>query len=433
MRKLLCCLLGLAVVVFALPAIAGNDKKLYSLDMEIVSAQPPFSVSAKVTNQGNSTINSFQLFVTGLTVTGVTQPANGTATFTGSSVSVKNMHPLKSGDSVTVTIAVNSCGDGEWSAAVWTGSSLNGQTFGLTAPYNLETSISCGDVGAGGDFDVPNNLVGACVIAGDRGAYDKDGSPPNTVSIFVTNTIPSNGRVHFRWPVDNSGDPAAAFIYTVTCPGPLPPTTYVAWFNTDGTPSTGTKGTPDFISVDDEANPLDCLPPPPYGEVVPDQAILPAPYGMLIGAVGTGDTFLRVDTTGGAVTSGDSTFDIVVGTGAQTERMTVNHITCEDGVNFSDDGGVPDVDECGETGEAGARDVWLVTRAVGGTTAQSHIAGAPVMYTPLPIMQKTQGVVSEYKQNNQAQMCVVDQGYDSESNTHFTTFIDIGDGHLQGP
>ena len=113
--------MAVALTLFTLPATAGNDKKQFSLDMAIVSAVPappapgPFKLTATVTNEGNSTINSFRVFSPpGLSIMGADQPATGTAAgpFPGSSVSVTNMHPLKSGDSLVLTLYVNTCGDG---------------------------------------------------------------------------------------------------------------------------------------------------------------------------------------------------------------------------------------------------------------------------------------------------------------------------------
>jgi len=60
-----------------------------------------------------------------------------------------------------------------------------------------------------------------------------------------------------------------------------------------------------------------------------------------------------------------------------------------------------------------------VTRAQGGTSASAHIAPAPVMSTPLPIMTATPG---PYIAGDQAQMCLAGQS----GNT--STVIDIGDG-----
>ena len=255
-------IIAIVIAAFALPSVAGNDKKQYSLQMSIVSAPPaqttpPFTVKATLANEGNSTINSFRLFVVGMVIVGVDQPATGHATFDGSSVSVTGMHPLKSGDSLAVTIRVNSCGDGSWRAAVWTGSSLNGQNFALVqGDSNLMTSISCG-ISASGAFVVPNSITNCGVSDGQRDFYDKDGSTPVGVPYFVTNTVPINGQLHFRWPT-NAGDvgfeegldPAAAFQYSVCASGTVGGTIRVAWLNTDGTPSS-TLGTPVFLAGQD--------------------------------------------------------------------------------------------------------------------------------------------------------------------------------------
>src|SRR5262249_42201209 len=158
-------------------------------------------------------------------VVGVGSPSTGSASFTGSSVSIKNMHPLKSGDSVVVTISVNSCGDGQWSGAGWSGSQLNGQSFALDgANSTLTTSIPCGDLANGADFVVPNSLDPLCVT-GERGYYDKDGVVRSSVQYFVTNTVPSNGHLQFRWPDGGIGtgvDSAATFEYTICSSGPVP-------------------------------------------------------------------------------------------------------------------------------------------------------------------------------------------------------------------
>ena len=88
----------------------GNDKKQFSLAW--MSAPPgqttaPFTVDSHDHERGqfdDQLVQSSSL--TGLTVVGVKQPdVPATATFTDTSVSVKNMHPLKSGESLTVTIS----------------------------------------------------------------------------------------------------------------------------------------------------------------------------------------------------------------------------------------------------------------------------------------------------------------------------------------
>jgi len=417
-RKVLCLLLGLAIAAFALPGVAGNDQRMYSLNMNIVASPPaptppPFTVTATILNEGNSTISSFALFVTGLTIVGVDQPATGNATFTGSSVSVTNMHPLKSRQSLTVTVRVSSCGDGTWSAAVRTGSSLNGQTFNLVpGDSNLATSISCGDLASGDAFAVPDSLNPGCVT-GERGYYDKDGShPEGTIPYFVTNTIPTNGKLHFRWP-DFQGevrDPLATFEYEVCASGPLPEpgTTLVAWLNTDGTPAS-TPGTPAFITG------LPCL---------ANEDFLPEPFGELSGEgdVGVGDDTITVDTSlpGGAhpsIAHPSTPFDIVI----DVERMTVNSV---------------------ETFEESSVEVWSVTRGVGNTVPAAHSLGQKAMSTPLPLLPDDESVGFPYTPGSPALMCISDQDPGGEADEeedevvtgHSTTFIDIGgDGHVTGP
>jgi len=426
MRKIFFISVALALAAFALPSVADSGKK-FSLQMQIVSAPPaptppPFTVSATIGNEGNSTISSFNLFVSGLTVVGVDQPATGAATFTGSSVSVKNMHPLKSGQSLTVTIRVNSCGDGQWSAVPWTGSSLNGQTFSVVAADSApETSIPCGNLANGDAFVVPDSINPDCVT-GQRGYYDKDRSiPGGSLSFFVTNTVPTNDQLHFRWPdVQTGGDPLADFEYTVCGTGPLPDagTAQVAWLNTDGS-AASTPGTPAYVTA------LDCL--------APDQ--LPTPYGTLVGGIGSGDTTLTVNAlspTGahGAISHASPPFDIVIG----TERMTVTAVS-------SDDGAAGDLSDAGDFDEGEAeQEVWTVTRAVlDGTLPAAHANGVLVMSTPLPYLPANTGAPYIAQGHPapgkfvQAQVCIASESEAEDHQSHTTTLIDIGDGWIKGP
>jgi hypothetical protein len=447
MRKLLCFLLGAVVAMFALPGVAGNDKKGFSIAMSVPDqAPPPFAVVATITSEGNSTINSFKVFLpqppappAPVTIVGVAQPATGSATFTGSTVSVKNMHPLKSGQSLSVTIYLSTCGDVQWAGATaWTGSSLNGQSFNLDlAGSSLETDIPCGDVANGDAFTVLDSL-NPCLITGQRGLYDKDGNKPNVaIPYFVTNTLNSDEQVHFRWPdiADLVGnDPAAAFEYNICSSGPLPPrdgpgATEVAWLNMEDGSPVSEPGTPAFIPA------LDCI-PPSQGDVNDPAVFLPVPYGTLVASVGAGDTTITVDTSQGAIPPpllphANSTFDIIIG----TERMTV--IACKDGDDLG--GGEGDASECGESGEP--PQVWTVTRAVGGTTATQHTVNPDgpsvmVMYTPLPLLPADTGF--PYQTNPpggqlQAQMCIAKRVEAPDHSQHTTSFIDIGDGGLRLP
>ena len=409
LRKVLGFLLAaVTLAAFALPSVAGdNGKKVYKLDVELASPQPaatpPFTLTAKFTNAsptGNSSFKSFSLSVSGLTIVGVDQPATGTATFTASSVSVVNTFPVKPGDSFTVTLRVSSCGDGAWSAVLWTGTPFSGQNFALVPDgSNLATPVSCGNLPSGAEFAVPDSINPGCVT-GDRGYYDKDGSVPSgTLPYFVTNTIPTNDQLHFRWPdFETGGDPLATFDYTVCAPGPLPevPNTQVAWLNTNGNPAS-TPGTPAYITAQD------CLAP----------KILPAPYGTLVSDNGGTITVNALSPVGahGSIAHSFPPFDIVIG----TERMTVTGVS-------SDDGPGGDLSDSGDFSEGESeQETWTVTRHVGGTIQVPH-AGGLVMSTPLPLLPASVGF--PYTAGNQALMCVADRF--AEGGGHATTFIDIG-------
>lgn len=416
MHKLLYVLAAVALAALALPSAADNGKKMYSLQMQITppgQTTAPFTLGATITNEGNSTINSFILYVSGLTIVGVNQPSTGKASFTGTSVSVTGMHPLKSGQSLAVTLQVGSCGDGMWSAAAWTGSSLNGQTFNLVpGDSSLETFISCGNLGSGAAFTVPDIINPSGCIMGSRGFYDKDGSIPGSpLPYYVTNTVPTNGQLHFRWPV-SPGDPLATFEYTVCAPDPQPPAgvLQVAWL-------TDNSGNPLFITAQD------CIPP----------VNLPAPYGTLTADLYSGDTVIPIDTTtlGPSAMPGVAPgsipypvppltkFDIVIG----TERITVK-LVCGD-----NDEDPTDPNDCTE--DEGPNTLNVVQRGVGGTTIPDvHSAPLLVMSTPLPLVPANTG---PYLAGNQAQMCIANETPVFAPGFHSTTFIDIGDGWANHP
>ncbi len=417
------CLIAILLAAFALPSVAGNDKKIYNLQTQIVSSSPPFTVQATLTSEptGNSSFNSFSLSVVGLQITGIVgQPTSGNATFTASSVTVVNASPVKPGASISVTLQVSSCGDGAWSASAWTGAKLNGQSFDLVPAHSmLGTSIPCGNLANGAAFTVPDTVNPNCV-SGTRDYYDKDGTIPIPVPYFVTNTLsaPVNGQLHFRWPtvVADNGDPAAAFEYSVCGPGTLPAgglDTQVAWLTDVG-------GYPVYIVAPD------CI--------APNQ--LPAPYGTLEGAISDDATSITVDALSfgfgnphgaiqhAAAIFGDpsSYFDIVIG----TERMTVTAVSSDDGPggDLSEEG--PSEFEEHEV----ELEVWTVIRHVGGTLAAAHADDAPVMSTPLPLLPLT-GVPPPYVAGHQAQMCIADQ--QTVGSSHFTKLIDIGDGYTKLP
>jgi hypothetical protein len=423
MRKVLCFSVAMMLAAFALPSIgAPQFTKQYSLTMTS-SVSAPLTVTAHLTNVspvGNSNIGSFQLTVTGAKITSVVQPATGTATVdpTQTSVFVTGIFPLKpSAPEFQLTIHLGDCGDGiTWSATVWTGSM--GQTF-TPSPNplpagQLTTPVSCGNLACNDSFTVPVSTV-ACstsptdtkCVTGQRGFYDKDGATSvnfcDVVPYSATNTVATDGKLHFAWPLDTTtGDPAAAFQYTVNGTGLLPPpgSTKVAWLNTNGTP-TSQPGTADLIPA------LDCLAP----------KNLPAPYGTLTANVLATDLTITVNTTipsgaHPAIPHAPPPFDIVIGTDPNTERMTVTAVS-----------GLP------------AAESWTVTRGVANVgPAVFHAQNLLAMSTPLPIMLITQGTGGQYAAGNQAQMCIAARGeYGDGGPPHFTTFIDIGDGWTTDP
>jgi hypothetical protein len=293
---------------------------------------------------------------------------------------------------------------------------LNGASFDLvTGHSSLGTSISCGSLVSGAAFIVPDSLNPDCV-SGTRGYYDKDGTIPSApLSYFVTNTLPTNNQLHFRWPtiIAENGDPAADFEYSVCGPGTLPEgglDTQVAWL-------TDVAGNPAFISAPD------CI--------APNQ--LPAPYGTLLGdaTIGAADTTITIDALSlgsgahGAIQHALPPFDIIVG----TERMTVTDVSSDDGEAGDLSEGPSEFDE-----HEIEQEVWTITRGVGGTTATTHEPGVLVMSTPLPILDSPPppyGPGTPGHHYVQAQMCVADQ--DNDEGGHFTTLIDIGDGYVKLP
>lgn len=409
MRKVIGLVMVAAIAVFALPAFADNGKKQYSLSMTSLA---PLTVTASLKSLGNSTISSFKLTAAGATIVGVNQPASGKATFTSSTVSVTNMVPQKAGGApFYLTIHLGDSGDNiSWSAVVWTGAQLNGQTFDLVPGQStLATPILSANVGSNGTFSVPNSS-NPCVVTGQRGFYDKDGSTGGTLPLFVTNTSSTNRQVHFRWPDGVAGDPRAAFEYSVC--GTVP--TDLAWL----TDSNGPVFTPA----------LDCI--------EPDQ--LPTPYGTLsadLGPPSDATQYVAIDTTNPPRESTPGTppgsipfpagsdpispnlpgseFDIVIG----TERITVQFV-CLDMEHDGDDPG-----DCTDTHDGEGEALIVLQRGVGGTSVDNHSHGALVMSTPLPILQEGTGL---YAAGNQAQMCIAHR-HDG------TKVVDIGDGYVRLP
>lgn len=224
--------------------------------------------------------------------------------------------------------------------------------------------------------------------AGSRGQYNKDGSQCVVVGYTFTNTILTNNQVNLKW--DTNVQPNAAFTYTmnwklrpVDANGWTAVQPMVAW-------EESSPGNPIFVPG------LACL-----------SSNLPAPYGTL--TVDNGATTLQVNVTVPPSALPPGPFPIVIG----TERMLV-------------------------TGVSGS--TWTVQRGQGGTTQITHLAGDPVMSTPLPIYSANPSYAYSYA-GKQAHVCIAEHGMtsaglDSSGNAlvqYFTTVIDIGDGWVTMP
>jgi len=394
-------LLAAALCVFAQSSIAA-PQKTYSLVIDAStgyttpeatpanpSPQPvlntPVAVTVTVKNESppstaNSNISSFTFSLAGLAIADPSQITLTSCPFgspcfvdtkasfsaTGNTISVTNISPpLQGQGTYTVGFNVTSCGDGSvTNVVVYSGSQLNGQTFGFkSAASVLAKSINCGDLACGTPFTVPGSTP---TVTGRRGPYDKDGAacsvPTDTFEYYVTNTVGIvGGNLHFRWPVNTepNADQAAAFTYTIAAASGNP---QVAWLTVNGSPV--------FI--------------PAYG----CSGGLPAPYTTLASDVTVSSTKIKVTSTPAGLPTG---FAIVIG----AERMQVTNVSNNN---------------------------WTVTRHTGGTNAAKHFTADPVMSTPLPILPA--GTPSPYTAGYQAQMCLVG----SDTSAPSTTFIDIGDG-----
>jgi hypothetical protein len=405
-RKVLLMLVAaLALAAFALPGMAAGPgpQKTYSIVIDTSGAtystpvptpdnpspepvlNTPVPVTVTVRNESppstaNSNIGSFTFSLAGFTI--VTNDPNhpivlqscpfgspcvvdttSTLSATGSTITVTNINPpIQAQGTYQVSFSITSCGDGSLAnIAVYNGSMLNGTTFKFFSGDSVtKGSVSCGELTCGSPFTVPGTSP---TVTGQRGFYDKDGATCVQFGYFVTNTVSVvGGNLYFRWPTGNEpdADPAAAFTYTIAAATNNP---QVAWL-------TDHLGNPIFIPAPS------CI------------GGLPAPYTTLVADASATDKKIYVANAAGLPSPN---FDIVI----DTERMTVTQVQTSNN-----------------------QTTLTVTRHVGGTSASSHTTGAPVMSTPLPILQSSSG---PYQQGNQAQACLVGQSNGS------TTFIDIGD------
>jgi hypothetical protein len=422
----------IVLTAFAFPAVAakGSIDKVYSLTMKAApdytatnEVIAPVKVTAQIKNEAPPSTASSNIgsFVLQLKVPGVTivwddaghppTPDSGTAVATATSITVTNTGPVKGGQTFNLVFYVTSCGDAKWDANVFTGTSLNGDTFkrkNLDTDPNLLTNISCGSVACGGGFTVDDVTVASLnpLLDGVHGAFNQDGTC-GPVSYFVSNMLVAGKRqVHFRWPA--SDGPKAAFRYQIV--SSVNQTPRLAWLNANG--SIANHG--DGSDVPAYINAPQCL-----------SGQLPAPYGSLSQSVTATADRIRVDTSTPAgsvipVPVPFAPFPIVIG----AERMEV-------------------------TGIQNAN--WSVTR----TSGVRHPAGALVMSTPLPVLNNTDdlnatladdspvtNIPPPYLVGDQAQACIVGSPLlipgdpNAEPpipDTWLLKFLDIGDAWVRLP
>jgi hypothetical protein len=391
--------LGLATL--AVPGFAAPSKT-YSLKAASGAAyapdsngqqvlQVPLPIVITVKNESppsvaNSNISSFSFTVSGMTIESVdttscnTQGGQCSLDTVTNTVSVTNISPPVQGQGTfSVPVKVSSCGDGSWSAKVFSGSQLNGNTFGFqndsTLPTNLATSVTCGDTKCGMGFVVPSDLAvsgNPTYVNGIRGDFNKDGSTCSVLDYTVTNTIPTNDKLHFEW---NASSTSAAFLYTLN-------------FVTATT-------TPQLAWLTDSSGPVFVDAQPCLSTNMPNN--LPAPYGTLAQDVNSSKNKIQVNVTSAPTIP--VPFPIVIG----TERMLVTNT----GTNN-----------------------WSVQRGQGGTHPAPHSATARIMSTPLPLLtgpfttaQNHAGYIVGY----QAQMCITSPNPTSWPSLTYD-IIDIGDG-----
>jgi hypothetical protein len=417
MRMLLCCAAATLLALTAPLAGAGPSKQ-YSLSLAIAQAnygtvngqnvlQGPVVLTVNVKNESppstaNSTISSFKFTLYGVTMVGDPVCPNARCSLdTGSNtVIVTNISPpIQPGPGFPVTVQASSCGNVKAPVAqtfVYGGSQLTGAQFSVKNQPNT-VSISCGDFACVNNdifFTVPDSTTPvagtAKYVTGLRSQFDKNGACVG-VSYDVTNTIPTDNRLHFEW--DTATDDAAVFAYQVNVNNddPVNFPIQVSWRNNP-------DGTPSFI-VAPPCNTLSTNPP--------DDLPLPASYGALASAMKSSDKSLKIDTSSALVPAPNPVpalgFPIVIG----SERMQVTKITTN---------------------------TWTVSRTPG---AVGHDLGATVMSTPLPLLtgyvftdsQKTAG----YNANNQAQVCIAQQTNPVNGGKVTSAWIiDIGDAWTQG-
>ncbi len=340
--------------------------------------------------------------------------ATNDPSFDGTQVSVSSVSPscVASGATASVTSGVATFGQltavsiapppppaADLSCTL--GASVTNFTSPAPAPFTVKAP-SAAPLACGGSMVATNNPPNASDpghVDGARGVLNKDGLCPALVNYsFVTD--PNSGKVVLIWDTTSSGQPNAAFSYTVTSkPVPLPTgfpavrQPKVAWKVYDAV----TGGVPPANAGDPVFIPAQACAAP----------ILPKQYGTA--SIDGVSTSLTVSLTVNANTLPSTPFPIVM----EAERMLVTAVN-------------------GST--------WTVQRGDGMTTPASHTI-VPVMSTPLPLLtgpfSPTQALY--YTVGKVAQMCIASQSWISmgfqpgvipvvPQIVYSTTVFDIGDG-----
>jgi List-Bact-rpt repeat protein len=185
------------LIGFALSSTAAlAADKQYTGTLSPSSGTGPVTVTATFTNQGNSAFNSLTLTPpagSGYTLSGPLTTSRGNISIVNNSIQVININlPTGSGQVHTLSFVVNtgSCAaqGGAWTAVLWTGSGLTGQTFRQVQPSSMSTSYS-------------SQCYTLTYIAGAGGTIS--GTTPQTVpsggSGTLVTAVPSSGYRFVRW------------------------------------------------------------------------------------------------------------------------------------------------------------------------------------------------------------------------------------------
>jgi len=436
----------LALAAFALPGMADGNRT-FSLAMCVgswsanLSTTPPqFSctpspgvLSAKIKNTTTANVGgatSATLFVdTGWKIVSVSNiqedgvPVRATPIVsTPGQFSVADLPPLKPGASLTMDFQVSaaSCGDGTWSAGVWTGTPPpSGQPFSEDQDplSQLQTSVSCGQLACPSSFTVtrPDTSLKAGQVSVTVWNPDKIGECQLDPAYFLTNDILKTSAPFVHWRL---ADEFEVVSYTVNIPGPSSPapTPQVGWLkcSSGGALADGT----------DPNSVLGCMITPPACQpLTPPQVA----YGTLAATVQPGATTVQVNLSVPFSKLPARPFPIViVNDGYQgAERMLVTKAT---------GGGTFTVTRCdGFTCDVNNQPTHTfgsnpATKFVMGTllpTLEVDYLGQPYNFSPAQ-------AAAGYHLHMQAQMCLSSMTgplTDTDGSKYYpTTLFDQGDG-----